>query len=354
MENVYERAGKAVQAQVDAALSSAGAAGGAAAALLRGMVWTRPMLRMYDILRRCLEHSEPVLLVGETGTGKTTVCQTVAFTRGQRLRIINCNQHTESSDFLGGFRPNRCERARRARRGRPGRAVCGAPTRLVTARWVSHLPHASLSGPSTPVSTIPRRILSRRTRDRSLRTVETKLEQLRGLPFLSAEEAEPFASRDLSPKNLAAVAAALPRVSAGLGARVGADEMGAFEAIAEQLRPAIADARVPFRWVDGPVVQAMKNGDIVLVDELNLADDSVLERLNRRVPQGGSACCFSWGPAATRAAGRAPPSGCAAPSPRLSVPSTSAACWSPVVPSRWRKRARRWWSRTRTFASSRR
>ena len=48
-----------------------------------------------------------MLLVGETGTGKTTVCQMAALMRGQRLHILNCNQHTETSDFLGGFRPAR-------------------------------------------------------------------------------------------------------------------------------------------------------------------------------------------------------------------------------------------------------
>ena len=35
-----------------------------------------------------------------------------------------------------------------------------------------------------------------------------------------------------------------------------------------------------FVWQDGPLVEAMKNGDIFLVDEISLADDSVLERLN--------------------------------------------------------------------------
>jgi midasin (ATPase involved in ribosome maturation) len=32
-----------------------------------------------------------------------------ALMAGQRLHIINCNQHTETSDFLGGYRPNRWE-----------------------------------------------------------------------------------------------------------------------------------------------------------------------------------------------------------------------------------------------------
>jgi midasin (ATPase involved in ribosome maturation) len=35
-----------------------------------------------------------------------------------------------------------------------------------------------------------------------------------------------------------------------------------------------------FVWHDGPLVQAMRNGDMFLVDEISLAEDSVLERLN--------------------------------------------------------------------------
>lgn len=35
-----------------------------------------------------------------------------------------------------------------------------------------------------------------------------------------------------------------------------------------------------FMWQDGPLVQSMKSGDLFLVDEISLADDSVLERLN--------------------------------------------------------------------------
>lgn len=35
-----------------------------------------------------------------------------------------------------------------------------------------------------------------------------------------------------------------------------------------------------FMWHDGPLVQAMKDGSLFLADEISLADDSVLERLN--------------------------------------------------------------------------
>lgn len=59
------------------------------------------MKRLLHLVERCLRHGEPVLLVGETGSGKTTVCQLMALLRQQRLHILNCHQHTETSDFLG-------------------------------------------------------------------------------------------------------------------------------------------------------------------------------------------------------------------------------------------------------------
>lgn len=69
--------------------------------------WTAPLCRMLTLVSRCVEAGEPVLLVGETGCGKTTVCQLLAMLRKQPLHILNCHQHTETADFLGGYRPAR-------------------------------------------------------------------------------------------------------------------------------------------------------------------------------------------------------------------------------------------------------
>lgn len=45
------------------------------------------------------------MLVGETGTGKTASVQEIARLRGHKLHVFNMNQNTDSSDLLGGFKP---------------------------------------------------------------------------------------------------------------------------------------------------------------------------------------------------------------------------------------------------------
>lgn len=43
-----------------------------------------------------------------------------------------------------------------------------------------------------------------------------------------------------------------------------------------------------FEWVDGPLVIAMRKGELLLLDELSLAEDAVLERLNSVLEPGRS------------------------------------------------------------------
>ncbi|XP_043295395.1 midasin isoform X1 [Cervus canadensis] len=71
------------------------------------IVWTEGMRRLAMLVGRALEFGEPVLLVGDTGCGKTTVCQVFAALADQRLYSVSCHLHTETSDFLGGLRPAR-------------------------------------------------------------------------------------------------------------------------------------------------------------------------------------------------------------------------------------------------------
>ncbi len=66
-------------------------------------IW-RPV---FVLVGKALQFQEPVLLVGDTGCGKTTICQLLAALKNQKLFMVNCHQHSESSDFLGGLRPVR-------------------------------------------------------------------------------------------------------------------------------------------------------------------------------------------------------------------------------------------------------
>lgn len=71
------------------------------------VVWTYQMRKMAVLLSKACDFKEPVLLIGETGGGKTTVCQLLSVIRQQELSIVNCHMHTEASDFLGSLRPVR-------------------------------------------------------------------------------------------------------------------------------------------------------------------------------------------------------------------------------------------------------
>jgi midasin len=71
------------------------------------IVWTDSFQRMYSLVLRCIRHKEPVLLIGGTGCGKTSVCQVLAALFEQDLRILNLHEHSETADFLGGLRPLR-------------------------------------------------------------------------------------------------------------------------------------------------------------------------------------------------------------------------------------------------------
>lgn len=67
--------------------------------------YTRPSACLLERIASCVARSEPVLLVGETGTGKTSSVQYLARSTGHKLVVINMNQQSESADLLGGYKP---------------------------------------------------------------------------------------------------------------------------------------------------------------------------------------------------------------------------------------------------------
>ncbi|OVA06149.1 von Willebrand factor [Macleaya cordata] len=196
---------------------------------LGSITWTKSMQRLYFLVERCYKMREPVLLVGETGGGKTTVCQLLSIALKSKLHILNCHQYTETSDFLGGFYPVR-DRSKLMKEFKS----------LVEQLMISNV-FLCLPG-SMQISS-------------DIGGASSSLNQLSLIinTYRKGEVSHP----DVSEKDI-----------------------DNFEQITLDLVQLHRKWQTIFTWQDGPLVQAMKDGDLFLVDEISLADDSVLERLN--------------------------------------------------------------------------
>ncbi|KAG7088114.1 hypothetical protein E1B28_012139 [Marasmius oreades] len=172
------------------------------------LVWTNAMKRLFVLVSRALRFNEPVLLVGETGAGKTSVCQEYATAVNQKLHALNCHQNTETADMIGGLRPLRNRGAAEAELLQDSKALfkrLGVDT--------DHLTFSSLEALINGTS-------HSQVVEDAIRVQVTALQQR------------------------------------------------------------LARTQSIFEWHDGPLVEAMRKGDVFLLDEISLADDSVLERLN--------------------------------------------------------------------------
>ena len=65
----------------------------------------KPAIRLLSRLATSIFLGEPILLTGETGTGKTSLVSHLAAILRKPLVSLNLSQQTESSDILGGFKP---------------------------------------------------------------------------------------------------------------------------------------------------------------------------------------------------------------------------------------------------------
>ncbi|CDU22202.1 related to MDN1-Huge dynein-related AAA-type ATPase (midasin) [Sporisorium scitamineum] len=184
------------------------------------IVTTSAFQRLLCLVATSLRYNEPVLLVGETGAGKTSVCEVLATAFGRELHCVNCHQNTDTADLLGGQRPLR----NRASQQSAAKATC---IDALNALQIAH----------------------------NL-TAESKLE-------------------DVS----AVIEAVLSKEPAQIAALEEAQKGAARQTLRDALRT-VYRATALFEWQDGPLVQAMRAGDHILLDEISLADDSVLERLN--------------------------------------------------------------------------
>jgi midasin len=73
--------------------------------ITRPFAMHRPAVLLLSRIMTAVSVGEPVLLTGETGTGKTSIVTHLASLLRRPLISLNLSHQTESSDLLGGFKP---------------------------------------------------------------------------------------------------------------------------------------------------------------------------------------------------------------------------------------------------------
>ena len=172
------------------------------------IIWTSSMRRLYSLVLRALQSNEPVLLVGETGCGKTSVCQMYADAKSRPLYSVNCHQNTETADFIGALRPIRNRAALETE-------ATQEASEVLADLGVDHVP-GDTQGVQKAIVSAQKSVSLAPASARALQDAFLKFRKLSAM----------------------------------------------------------------FEWHDGPLIQAMMSGGVFLLDEISLADDSVLERLN--------------------------------------------------------------------------
>jgi midasin (ATPase involved in ribosome maturation) len=187
---------------------------------------------------------------------------------GRQLRTINCHATTDTADLLGGLRPVR------------GRTAIATEILDIAVDAVSFWSETHLlTSLNVPFD------------------IEERLERRRSPPPKAIHYVDPGANA-LSAiiaflKDICTKASGIPtdnskkRIKLENGKMASGTILGFEEKQLEVLTGYISSIECLFKrytalfeWSDGPLVQAMKAGDFLLLDEISLAEDAVLERLN--------------------------------------------------------------------------
>ncbi|EEH22929.2 hypothetical protein PABG_05140 [Paracoccidioides brasiliensis Pb03] len=174
-----------------------------------GIIWTQAMRRVFMLVSRAIEHNEPVLLIGETGCGKTQICQAIADMYGKQLYTVNAHVNLETGDIIGAQRPLR------NRSAIEGQLLTDLSSALKSVNAYDESSDKSIDNLTRAFSTLTTREL------------------------------------DMCEPNLV-----------------------------NRIRENMTRAKALFEWSNGSLVTAMESGQHFLLDEISLAEDSVLERLN--------------------------------------------------------------------------
>ncbi len=219
---------------------------------------TNHALRLLEQVAVAVRAAEPILLVGETGTGKTTIVQQLADQLGYKLTVVNLSQQSESGDLLGGFKPVSVK-------------TLALPLKEefddlfeATFSATKNKQYLEVLGRRVAKGQWPRVLILWRE---ALRMVEKAFGSLTDLGATSPARAD---SQIQKRRKLNVT------IRESLKAR-----WIAFASSLEKLSHQISTGEnsFAFSFIEGNIVKAAKNGEWVLLDEINLASPHTLESI---------------------------------------------------------------------------
>lgn len=211
-------------------------------------------LQPLEALMKCLEMGWLAILTGSKSGGKTTLVRQLAALEGRTLREFSMNAEVDTLELLGSF--EQAERYRELDR------IASDVLLLLQDCLREQVRTSNVLDLHSSISTIEQLRL-----DLGVGSVDFDL---------VAASATIYGSLEFVPATFG------PQVST-LVSRL--------ELAATSTAPS---AR--FEWIDGPLVQAMKNGDWLLIEDANLCSPSVLDRLNSLFEPGGRLQLAERGP----------------------------------------------------------
>ncbi|XP_014672453.1 PREDICTED: midasin-like [Priapulus caudatus] len=198
--------------------------------------FTRLASTLLESIAVAVGNQEPVLLVGETGSGKTATVQYLAWQTGHALKVVNMNQQSDSADLLGGFKPVDLRHLVLPLKEEFENVFCKTFSRKQNIKFLNHIQEC----------------FSKR-----------RWEDLFRLMVHSQQTA-------------------LKRLKTD---RTDAPTLGRWEAVGQHIGRMKKQVRqsataLAFSFIEGALVTAIRNGDWILLDELNLATAETLECLS--------------------------------------------------------------------------
>ena len=209
---------------------------------------TRHAACLLEAVARAVTAGEPVLLVGETGVGKTTSVQFLAEKTGRRLRVVNMNQQSDSADLLGGFKPVSLQRSLHKLRVMFTQLFCQTFSSSNNVKFLGHLDTCFNDKRwSDALQLMTHTLKSAMNKVRNDKSLHKRWRDMKSKLNVSFDL--------VNRKDLAAV----------------------------------------FAFIEGVLTEAIRAGDWILLDEVNMAPGPVLECLSQLLDSEGSVTLYEAG-----------------------------------------------------------